>query len=62
MRDAVLLCAVDFIRYDLKRETIPADLADLLKEWADEADNNDRMDEIPDKIREYFETAEESED
>lgn len=62
MRDAVLLCAVDFIRYDLKRETIPAELADLLKEWADEADNNDRMDEIPDKIREYFETAEENED
>jgi len=54
LRDAVLLCAVDFIRYDLKRETIPADLADLLQEWADNADNNDRMNDIPDKIREYF--------
>lgn len=60
MRDAVLLCAVDFIRYDLKRETIPEELADLLQEWADKADNNDRMNEIPDKIREYFGNAEES--
>lgn len=61
LRDAVLLCAVDFIRYDLKRETIPEELADLLQEWADKADNNDRMNEIPDKIREYFGNAEESE-
>ena len=54
MKDAVMLCAVDFIRYDLKIETIPADLAELMGEWADNADNNDRMDEIPDLIREYF--------
>ncbi len=61
LRDAVMLCALDFIRYDLKRETIPADLADQLEEWADNADNNDRMNEIPDHIRKYFEADKEGE-
>ena len=54
MRDAVMLCAVDFIRYDLGRTTIPAELAELVADLADEADNNDRMRDIPDRIREYF--------
>lgn len=51
---ALMVCAVDFIRYDLGRDTIPAELAELLKAWTEEADSNDRMDEIPDRIREYF--------
>ena len=54
MADAVMLAAVHFVRYDLKIEEIPEELADLIRQWADEADNNDRMDEIPDKIREYL--------
>lgn len=54
MRDSLLLCAVDFVRYDLKLSSIPAELGELIQEWADNADHNDRMDEIPDKIREYL--------
>lgn len=53
--DSIMCAAVHFIRYDLNRETIPAELAELLREWCDDADNNDRMNDIPDKIREYFE-------
>jgi hypothetical protein len=55
LADSIMAAAVNFIRYDLKRETIPAELAELLREWCDDADNNDRMNEIPDRIREYFE-------
>lgn len=58
LADAIMCTAVNFIRYDLDRETIPAELADLLREWCDDADNNDRMNEIPDKIREYFDENE----
>lgn len=58
MADALMLAAVDFIRYDLKRHEIPAELAELLREWCDEADNNDRMSDIPDRIREYFDALE----
>lgn len=56
--DAIMCAAVNFIRYDLKRETIPAELADLLREWCDDADSGDRMDEIPDQIREWLEDNE----
>ncbi len=59
---ALMLCAVDFIRYDLGRDTIPAELAELLDEWTDEASSGDRMDEIPDRIREYFADLEEIEE
>jgi hypothetical protein len=55
LADSLVVAAVNFIRYDLKRETIPAELAELLREWCDDADNSDRMNEIPDQIREYFE-------
>lgn len=55
LADSLMTAAVNFIRYDLKRETIPAELAELLREWCDDADNSDRMNEIPDQIREYFE-------
>lgn len=58
MSDALMLAALDFIRYGLKRDEIPAELADLLADWCDAADNCDRMDEIPDRIREYFEAKE----
>ena len=58
LADSLMIAAVDFIRYNLDRRQIPAELAELLREWCDEADNNDRMDEIPDRIREYFDTLE----
>ena len=54
LSDAVMLTACDFLRYDLGLDTIPATLADLLHDWADDADNNDRCDVICDKIREYL--------
>lgn len=54
LADSLMLAALDFIRYDLKRETIPAELAELLRGWCDDAENFDRMDDIPDRIREYF--------
>lgn len=58
LADNLMRAALCFIRYDLKRELIPSELAELLREWCDEADNNDRMDYIPNSIREYFETLE----
>lgn len=62
LADALMLCAVDFIRYDLKLETIPAELAELLKEWTEEASSGDSMDEIPNRIRKYFADLEEMEE
>lgn len=54
LADSLMVAAVHFLRYDLDVMEIPEELADLLREWCDDADNNDRMDEIPDKIREYL--------
>lgn len=56
--DALFMAALDFLKYDMKRETIPAELADELRGWCDD-DPGDRMDEIPDRIREYFAEQEE---
>lgn len=58
MADNLMRAALCFIRYDLKREHIPADLAEELRIWCNTAYQDDRMDEIPDRIREYFETLE----
>ena len=55
---SLMAAAVNFLHYDLGRETIPAELAELLREWCDDADNNDRMNEIPDNIRDWFEENE----
>lgn len=54
--DGLVLAALDFIRYDLKREAIPGDLADLIRDWCIAAadDTGERMNAIPDRIREYF--------
>lgn len=52
--DSLMMAAVDFIRYDLGIVEMPEELAELLHEWCEEADTGDRMDEIPDKIREYL--------
>lgn len=55
LKGGLMVAAVDFIKYDLKLEEVPEELLELLDEWTDEADNNDRMDDIPDKIRDYLE-------
>lgn len=52
LEDALMIAAVDFLRYDLKRQYIPAELADYLKTWV--TDPGDRMNDIPDRIRDYF--------
>lgn len=57
--DALFLAALDFIKYDMERDAIPAELADYLRGWA--SDPGDRMSDIPDRIREYFEDLEEEE-
>ena len=54
LADSLMAAAVNFIRFDLDIVEIPEELADLLREWCDDADNNDRMNDIPDKIREYL--------
>lgn len=54
LADSLMVAAVHFLRYDLDVVEIPAELAELLREWCDDADHNDRMYEIPDKIREYL--------
>ena len=60
LADALMCAAVNFIRYDLNLEEIPAELAELLREWCDDADNDDRMNDIPDKIREWCEDCNET--
>ena len=60
LADSLMCAAVHFIRYDLNLEEIPAELAELLREWCDDADDNDRMNEIPDRIREWCEECNET--
>lgn len=55
LRDSLLLCAIDFIRYDLKLDEVSEELYEFIEELADNADNNDRMSDIPDSIREFIE-------
>ena len=52
--DSLFAAAVNFIRFDLDIVEIPEELGELLREWCEDADNGDRMDEIPDRIREYL--------
>lgn len=54
LADSLLVAAVHFLRYDLDVVEIPEELAELLREWCDDADSGDRMDEIPDRIHEYL--------
>ena len=54
LADALMAAAVHFLRYDLDAVAIPEELAELLREWCDDADTDDRMNEIPDRIREYL--------
>lgn len=52
--DNLMRAALCFIRYDLKRQHIPADLADQLRVWCNTAYQDEAMRDIPDRIREYF--------
>lgn len=54
LSDALRVCARDFLRYDLGLETIPAELADMVGEWCENATGNDGMNDIPDMIREWI--------
>ncbi len=58
-RDSILMTAIDFVERDLKIMDddgyIPDELAELMEEQADNADNNDMMDKICDEIREWYE-------
>lgn len=58
LENGLLCCAVNLLRYDLHRETIPADLADRIREWCEDADTNDRMSDLADLINDYFEEVE----
>ena len=62
LADSLMIAAIDFIRYDLGRCEITEELAELLREWCDNADSCDRMSDIPDSIREYLEEIEEEEE
>ena len=55
LEEGLLVCAYDFLAHDLRIDEIPEDLNELIREWCADADCNDRMDEIPDKIREWLE-------
>lgn len=56
--EGLLVCAYDFLHYDLKIDAIPEELDDAIFEWCKDAESNDRMDDIPDKIREWLEEHE----
>ena len=60
IEDALMLAALDFLKYDLGRDHIPEELADYLEGWV--SDPGDRMNEIPDRIRDYFEDTDDKEE
>lgn len=56
--EGLLVCAYNFLHYDLKIDAIPEELDDAIYEWCKDAESDDRMDGIPDKIREWLEEHE----
>lgn len=54
LNGALLRMAHDYILYDLNNVIIPADLADAIKEWAANIDNNDKCNEICNRIDEWI--------
>lgn len=56
--EGLLVCAYDFLAYDLDMLEIPEELNELIQDWCAEAGSDDRMDDIPDKIREWLEEHE----
>ena len=61
LKEGLLVCAYDFLAYDLKTEEIPEELDNMIRNWCADAGTNDRMDEIPDKIREWIDNHTEEE-
>ena len=55
LEDALLLLAVDYLRYDREIEEIPEELADMIREWAAEIDSSDRCNEMATRIAEWLE-------
>lgn len=55
LEDAMLLLAVEYLRRDVECEEIPEELADLIRDWAAEIDDNDRCNEMAVRIAEWFE-------
>ena len=53
--DGLKLCAYEYLQRDLDYVGIPEELNDLIEEWCEEADNDDRMCEIPEKIDSWIE-------
>lgn len=65
LKAGLLVCAYDFLAYDLRIEEVPEELDKLIQDWCADAGTNDRMDGIPDKIREWMDdhnTGEEEEE
>lgn len=50
LEDAILLMACDYIRYDLKCNVIPEELADNIYKWAHEINSDSRCNEILERI------------
>ena len=59
LHDSLMCAAINYIRYDLEREEIPEELADLLDCWCDDIDIDDRMSNLMCQIDEYFAANEE---
>ena len=59
LEDAMLLLAVEYLRRDVECEEIPEELADLIRDWAAEIDDNDRCNEMAVRIAEWLEDNEE---
>ena len=58
LEDCCLLLACDYLRYDLDTDEIPEELAECVKEWAAEADHNDRISDFLGRIDSWFEERE----
>jgi len=54
LESALLRMAHDHILYDLSAVIIPAGLACAIKQWAQEIDNNDRCNEMCNRIDEWI--------
>lgn len=52
---AILLLAVEYLRWDVECEEISEELADLIRDWAAEIDDSDRCNEMAIRIADWFE-------
>lgn len=54
LEDAALLLACDYLRYDLGRDEIPERLADAVKEWASDIEQDHRCSWITEAVDEWI--------